>query len=434
MRQTLFLIPDEWLASFALPLWLVLCVIALLIQARRFGWGKEAVGMIWVFVFGAIVVGFVLPRIGINVSDPTDPSKTLAGLPIRGFGLMFLLATVAGVGLATRRARQMGVEPDEILGLAFAMFITGIIGARVYYVVQYWEQFQTDDLVTTVTRIVNTTQGGIVVYGALIGSLLAAVVTCWRRRLPILAIADLIMPAMLIGLSIGRIGCFMNGCCYGGVCDWPVAVQFPSRPVYADAGQLTPPYDKQLDTGQLIGLTTRVDVRGGDWREVLKVEGQSLGERAEIQLGDRMRRVRIAPGLYQLEIKSDAQGPSRLFEMPLLELPPRSNPVHPTQLYSSINALLLCFFLWFYYPFRYGDGEVFGMGLCLYAIARFLLELIRDDEPGQLNTELTTAQLTSLMMFILGTGLVIWSRLRRPFRALPLEKSPLSETVSPSPN
>ena len=74
------------------------------------------------------------------------------------------------------------------------------------------------------------------------------------------------------------------------------------------------------------------------------------------------------------------------------------------------------------------------MGLCLYAIARFLLELIRDDEPGQLNTELTTAQLTSLMMFILGTGLVFWSRLRRPFRALPLEKSPLSETVSPSPN
>ena len=100
----------------------------------------------------------------------------------------------------------------------------------------------------------------------------------------------------------------------------------------------------------------------------------------------------------------------------------------------QINALLLCFFLWFYYPFRYGDGEVFGMGLCLYAIARFLLELIRDDEPGQLNTELTTAQLTSLMMFILGTGLVFWSRLRRPFRALPLEKSPLSETVSPSPN
>ena len=86
MRQTLFLIPDEWLASFALPLWLVLCVIALVIQARRFGWGKEAAGMIWVFVFGAIVVGFVLPRIGINVSDPTDPSKTLAGLPIRGFG------------------------------------------------------------------------------------------------------------------------------------------------------------------------------------------------------------------------------------------------------------------------------------------------------------------------------------------------------------
>ena len=49
MRQTLFLIPDEWLASIALPLWQVICVIALLIQARRYGWGKEADGMICIW-------------------------------------------------------------------------------------------------------------------------------------------------------------------------------------------------------------------------------------------------------------------------------------------------------------------------------------------------------------------------------------------------
>ena len=418
MRQTLFLIPDEWLASYALPLWLVLCLIGLIVQVRRFGWGKESFNMVGVFVVGLVVVRFVLPNIAIEATDPNDPTQIIKGLPIRGFGLMFLLATVTGVALATRRARQMGIDPEEILGLAFGMFVAGIIGARVYYVIQYWDQFnKAPDIASRLVAIVNTTQGGIVVYGALIGSLLAAILTCWKRRLPLLAIADIIMPAMLIGLSLGRLGCFMNGCCYGGVCEWPIAVQFPDRPTYS-AYDFTPPYDHQLSTGKLIGLSTRSMPGDEDWREVLDVESGSLAEQASIVVGDQIRRIRSAEE-YRLDIQSASSGTIRPYVLPFLDLPQRSAPVHPTQLYSSINALLLCLFLWFYYPFRYGDGEVFGLGLVLYAIARFLLELIRDDEAGQFNTELTTAQWTSLMMVSIGVGLILWTRLRPPSSALP---------------
>ena len=418
MRQTLFLIPDEWLASYALPLWLVLCLIGLIVQVRRFGWGKESFNMVGVFVVGLVVVRFVLPNIAIEATDPNDPTQIIEGLPIRGFGLMFLLATVTGVALATRRARQMGIDPEEILGLAFGMFVAGIIGARVYYVIQYWDQFnKAPDIASRLVAIVNTTQGGIVVYGALIGSLLAAILTCWKRRLPLLAIADIIMPAMLIGLSLGRLGCFMNGCCYGGVCEWPIAVQFPDRPTYS-AYDFTPPYDHQLGTGKLIGLSTRSLPGDEDWREVLDVESGSLAEQARIVVGDQIRRIRSAEE-YRLDIQSSSSGTIRPYVLPFLDLPQRSAPVHPTQLYSSINALLLCLFLWFYYPFRYGDGEVFGLGLVLYAIARFLLELIRDDEAGQFNTELTTAQWTSLMMVSIGVGLILWTRLRPPSSALP---------------
>lgn len=418
MRQTLFLIPDEWLASYALPLWLILCLIGLIVQVRRFGWGKESFNMVGVFVVGLVVVRFVLPNIAIEATDPNDPTQIIKGLPIRGFGLMFLLATVTGVALATRRARQMGIDPEEILGLAFGMFVAGIIGARVYYVIQYWDQFnKAPDIASRLVAIINTTQGGIVVYGALIGSLLAAILTCWKRRLPLLAIADIIMPAMLIGLSLGRLGCFMNGCCYGGVCEWPIAVQFPDRPTYS-AYDFTPPYDHQLSTGKLIGLSTRSLPGDEDWREVLNVESGSLAEQARIVVGDQIRRIRSAEE-YRLDIQSASSGTIRPYVLPFLDLPQRSAPVHPTQLYSSINALLLCLFLWFYYPFRYGDGEVFGLGLVLYAIARFLLELIRDDEAGQFNTELTTAQWTSLMMVSIGVGLILWTRLRPPSSALP---------------
>ena len=151
---------------------------------------------------------------------------------------------------------------------------------------------------------------------------------------------------------------------------------------------------------------------------MLDVESGSLAEQASIVVGDQIRRIRSAEE-YRLDIQSASSGTIRPYVLPFLDLPQRSAPVHPTQLYSSINALLLCLFLWFYYPFRYGDGEVFGLGLVLYAIARFLLELIRDDEAGQFNTELTTAQWTSLMMVSIGVGLILWTRLRPPSSALP---------------
>ena len=441
MRQTLFLIPHEWIANYGLVIWAALVLVGLAVQVKRFGWGKEALNMLWVFLIGAAVVLFVLPRIEIQVADPSDPQQIIQGLPIRGFGLMFLTATVTGVGLAMRRSRQMGVDPEHILGLAFGMFITGIFGARLYYVIQYWEQFQGGSLSETFFRVVNTTQGGIVVYGALIGALLAMIAICWRRKLPLLAIGDIIVPGMAIGLALGRIGCFMNGCCYGGACDWPIAVQFPDRPVYASAGQWTPPYDNQLETGRLIGLETAAPdpLDSDQWRQVRLVEPNSLADQAGIQAGNLVRRVAGGPDRFRLEIiESEAEASSaaaenaiRTFELPAVELPRQSMPVHATQIYSAINATLLCLFLWFYYPFRYGDGEVIGLGLVLYTISRFLLELIRDDEAGQLNTALTTAQWMSLVMIGVGIGLIVWSRLGKSGKALPV-LPPASKDAQPA--
>jgi phosphatidylglycerol:prolipoprotein diacylglycerol transferase len=95
------------------------------------------------------------------------------------------------------------------------------------------------------------------------------------------------------------------------------------------------------------------------------------------------------------------------------QLPARSRPVHPTQIYSSINAALLCFLVWFAYPFRQRHGDILLLLFALYSTARFLLEAIRTDESGQLGTSLTISQLVSLGVLALCVS--VWLlRLQQP--------------------
>ena len=87
---------------------------------------------------------------------------------------------------------------------------------------------------------------------------------------------------------------------------------------------------------------------------------------------------------------------------------PACMPLHPTQVYSSINGFLLAFVTWAYYRHHQRNGQVFALGMMLYAITRFLIEFVRADELGQLGTGLTISQLLSLGLFSVGLGLTLW--------------------------
>jgi len=153
-----------------------------------------------------------------------------AGVPIRGYGVMLLVAAAAGTWLSIVRGRALGIDADTILALATDVFIWGLVGARMFYVLQYREQFFRPDmsLLDSLAAIANIAGGGLVVFG----SLPTAAVAVWRfairRGIPVLQLADCIAPGLLLGLAIGRVGCFLNGCCYGGPCDLPWAVRFPT--------------------------------------------------------------------------------------------------------------------------------------------------------------------------------------------------------------
>jgi phosphatidylglycerol:prolipoprotein diacylglycerol transferase len=87
-------------------------------------------------------------------------------------------------------------------------------------------------------------------------------------------------------------------------------------------------------------------------------------------------------------------------------MPSRSRPVHPTQLYSAIDAGLLGWLLWVHYPFRRRDGETIALLLTLHPISRFLLEVIRTDEPAVFNTGMSISQNISILLF--ACGLALW--------------------------
>ncbi len=272
MYQTLFVIPrqvagvDTFGFGWLLAAWAVGCVALVAYTTRRYGWGSEARGLLPAMAVVGLAIAFVLPGL-------IEPS----GLPIRGYGVMLLLAVLAGIGLSIHRARQVGLDPELIWSLGTWFFVSGILGARVFYIIEYWPNFQKETWTETLVAMVNLTQGGLVVYGSLLAGGAALLVFLHRHHLPGLAFADLIAPGVVLGVGLGRIGCFLNGCCYGGITDVPWAVQFPiGSPAYVD----------QASQGKLYVHGLIFEGRGSDRPVIAEVEPDSPAAHTGLATGD----------------------------------------------------------------------------------------------------------------------------------------------------
>ncbi|MFO0953157.1 MAG: prolipoprotein diacylglyceryl transferase family protein [Isosphaeraceae bacterium] len=147
----------------------------------------------------------------------------LGGIKVFGYGFMLFLAFLGSMSLAASRAKKSGIDPEVIYDLALIMFVGGLVGARFFYVWQYW-----GTKVHTLADVFRIWEGGIVLYGSIIGGTLAFFVYQWFRPFPVRPALDAIAPAVALGIAVGRFGCFLNGCCFGDVCDLPWAVSFPA--------------------------------------------------------------------------------------------------------------------------------------------------------------------------------------------------------------
>jgi phosphatidylglycerol:prolipoprotein diacylglycerol transferase len=153
----------------------------------------------------------------------------LGSYGVHWYGVMMALAFLAGLWTAARRGVYSGLTPDKVYDIGIWLMIGTIVGARTVHVITYWDELMKDPLFPSApwTEIFMVQRGGLVFYGGLVGASLACVLYARRRKIPLFKLADVLAPSIALGYVFGRLGCFLNGCCYGQVCHLPWAVRFP---------------------------------------------------------------------------------------------------------------------------------------------------------------------------------------------------------------
>lgn len=310
--------------GWLLLIWITVACGSLVLQWRRSQKPRELLVSLgfWSLVPAALL-GIRMTGIG--------PAET--GIPVFGYGFMLFVGFTSATLLAVFHAKRIGMNPDLIWDLMMWLLIPGLIGARAFYVLQYPDRiFGGLEPKNPLVSLIALWDGGLVFYGSVIGGALGGWLYCRRQQIRPFEMADVVAPSLFIGLGFGRIGCFLYGCCFGGACDLPWAVQFPP-------GSMV--YQAQVEAG-------------------------IIPEGAEATI-----------------------------------------PLHPTQIYSSLLAFLLAGILTWAFRNRRFEGFVLGLMLTLYPVNRFILELIRNDEQGQLGTSLTISQLISIILFISGVTMLV---------------------------
>jgi phosphatidylglycerol:prolipoprotein diacylglycerol transferase len=144
------------------------------------------------------------------------------GIQVHSYGVMIFAACAAALLVALWGARKQKVSQNSVYELATWLFLGGVIGARAMYVAFHLSAIHEP------LDILRTWQGGNVFYGCILGGFTGSMLYWLRRPFPFWAMCDVAAPAVAIGAAVGRIGCFLNGCCDGARSNLPWAVRFPA--------------------------------------------------------------------------------------------------------------------------------------------------------------------------------------------------------------
>ncbi|MFH0982309.1 MAG: prolipoprotein diacylglyceryl transferase family protein [Planctomycetota bacterium] len=385
-------------------------------------------------------------------------------LAVKSYGFMLMLGFLSAIWIGMRLAERVKASPDILLNCGIVCLFFGVGGARLFYVIHYW---QTDFAFrpNPFWAALNISAGGLEYLGGLIGAVVGVVGYMALRgrlfarnepRLSLRLYLDILAPVAMWGLAFGRAGCFLNGCCWGGLCtdthhqrQLPWAVTFPFSSGAHERQwmnrQVTVPAELIWDDPRYTQMSTLVPksllemppeaLR--DLREFKKIDAQYQAEKAKGPVGDEFGRLearwqaaqtaarKLAAKVMPVEPAKEypsRKDPSRqttLSELNELAERHRSLPVHPAQLYGIVNALLLSWVLVLIFNRRRRHGVVMGWMMLLYPISRFILELVRVDNPHDVGG-LTISQAFGLGLFVCG---LLWMFVT--YRLLPL-RSPLA--------
>ena len=227
------------------------------------------------------------------------------------YGLMMAIGVYVGWWLAARRARQEGLSADLVGDIVLVSIIAGIVGARVLWFIldrdpgDSWLVF------------FKVWEGGLVFYGGLGGAVVADLAYLRLKRQEVLRVADVLAPSVALGQAFGRVGCFLNGCCFGGpaTAGFPLALRFPA--FFNSAGDP-------------IGSPPFLDHVARKW----------IPDSASASL-----------------------------------------PIHPTQLYTAFALLMIALLVVAATPLKRRHGELLALYCMLHGVSRFAVELVRRDTP-----------------------------------------------------
>jgi prolipoprotein diacylglyceryltransferase len=329
------------------------------------------------------------------------------GIPIYGFGLMLFFAFILCTWLAGKRGEREGIRKETIQDLAIWIFLGGLLGARTTYLLQEPHPFA-GGVWEFIKRLPRIWDGGIILYGSILGGL-AGYAIAWlfiyrKQGLSTRRLADAVAPSIALGLALGRLGCFLNGCCYGQVACadcvvYPVTfpMSAPPREILVDQGYQTAAgftLAPSLPQGVKEGAQVRqVDPDSPAWAAGLRPgsiivavfhgEGKDEKRLPVIHAADLTTYFSLGTGE-----KNWPRGQSKLkleylpeagAEPVVVTFTPRTLGLYPTQLYEVVSMALLFLLLLAYYPFRRNPGQVMAVLMIGYGIHRYLNEILRDD-------------------------------------------------------
>jgi len=134
----------------------------------------------------------------------------IGNFPIHSYGVMMVVAFFAGIAIAVKRAPKFGLTKDQINDMALGMVICGILGARITFIVQELPYY-----LHHLNELFSLQFEGLTSYGGLIFGMGYLIFYAKRKHLSVTAVLDSLAPGFLVGHAIGRVGCLLNGCCYG---------------------------------------------------------------------------------------------------------------------------------------------------------------------------------------------------------------------------